>query len=561
MGIISNIKTALQGVSRSSSKGVAEAQNVSKYLYNLPTAKFLKGYQLIYRQKEYEVWFRSNINLIMQYYSLWQREPYEIDTNSRVQWYEWTEDQEDTQKVHAPIAPFISSIMNNLVFTGPIDIKINGNDKLNARLQKAFVPNENDIQNFLKRADLMESVSGTIMVVCNYDKELSDYPILEYYEASKIDYCEKFGRFTRLITADEFKKDDKEYCLVTSRSREGIEYKVFKDGNEVDDLLDVYDTPEDIPENYMYGVNPNGTKVLGPILGVWKMRHIMSKEFYEMKLGASDYEGFIDSFQMLDEIYSRFINQIRATQPVLFMSEELMGLKSDGSGGVTVDKPKDLGVKVYEMSGGLSKVDGKSIAAMFNRDVPDLTGVMALAKAFEWVLRQIFVFLGLSPSSGNIDTASVGSNTTSSSLFKREQSTHLLRKQMVDSWTTTIKNIVRLMCQYFDIMDGKKVPNNYDDLDIDVMFPDIDTDDFATRLDESIKGFVAGLFDINEGVKHAFKDKLNKTDMDALIKNLEKQRQEQIDASRVKTNSIEKVSAQKADVLAKTNKMKQDVKK
>ena len=49
--------------------------------------------------------------------------------------------------------------------------------------------------------------------------------------------------------------------------------------------------------------------------------------------------------------------------------------------------------------------------------------------------------------------------------------------------------------------------------------------------------------------------------MDALIKNLEKQRQEQIDASRVKTNSIEKVSAQKADVLAKTNKMKQDVKK
>lgn len=549
--------------SKNNTQSTADSQSMKKYLYNLSTAKYMKGYELLYREKEYFFWFMSNINYLIQFYTLWRREPVELLTGNRQTWYEWTEDKVDVQMVHAPVAPFITTMMRDLVFSGPVEIKINGQKRLNDRLQKAFAENENDIQNFLRKADMMESVGGTILIKANYDKNISQYPILEYYEVDKIDYMERFGRFTSMITVDNFIKDSQEYTLIAEHTRKGIEYKLYQDGNQVE--MSKAFSEDNKPIGLSYGVTideeGNATQNLGPILAVWKQRHLMSKEFYDMKLGASDYEGHIDSFQMLDEIYSRFINQIRATQPVLFMSEELMGYSKDHFGEIVINKPKDLGVKIYELSGGLSNIDGKSIAAMFNRDVPELTGVTELSSAFEWVLRQILTLSFVAPSTGNIDTEKIGSNTTGSSLFKREQSTHLLRKQMIESWQTTIEGIVRLMCQWFDIIDGKTIPDNYDDLNIDVNFPEIDLDDFDSRLNQAISGFVAGLFDIKSGVRHAFKGKLSETDIDELIKSLEKQREERLAAAKAKTDSSTENKTQNADVLAKVAKNKKESEK
>ena len=40
----------------------AEAQETKKYLYALSTAKYMRGYDLLYREKEYQYWFMGNIN-------------------------------------------------------------------------------------------------------------------------------------------------------------------------------------------------------------------------------------------------------------------------------------------------------------------------------------------------------------------------------------------------------------------------------------------------------------------------------------------------------------------
>lgn len=569
MAVKSQTETRLRnrpGDTRDSKQSVADSQNQKEYLYNLSTAKYLKGFQLLYREKEYFFWFQSNINYLIQFYTLWHREPVELLLGNRQTWYQWTEDKLDVQMVHAPVAGFITTMMRDLVFSGPIEIKINGKPTLNKRLQAAFAEDENDIQNFLKRAEMMNSVGGTIAIKANYDKNISKHPILEFYEVDKIDYVERFGRITSILTVDNFTKGDRKYALVCEHNRKGFDYKLFRNGNEVP-MNEVYE-PSNAPVGHSYGnvVNEDGatSASLGPILAVWKMRHVMSKEFYDMKLGASDYEGHLDAFQMLDEIYSRFINQIRATQPVLFMSEELMGYKETIDGDLIINKPKDLGVKVYELSGGLSNVDGKSIAAMFNRDVPDLTGVAELASAFEWVLRQVLTLMFIAPSTGNVDTEKIGSNTTGNSLFKREQSTHLLRKQMILDWTNTIKNIVRLTCQWFDIIDGKEVPSDYTELNIDVNFPEIDMDDFDSRLKQAVSGFVAGLFNIEEGVKHAFKGKLTETDMNALITDLKKQQEEAKEMATknaeagVAGNSKTNDSTKKADTMAKTAKISKE---
>lgn len=362
---------------------------------------------------------------------------------------------------------------------------------------------------------------------------------------------DKFNRMTDLIAVDEIHKNGNDYTIVANHNRSGVSYEPFREGTLVN-WSEIYDNDiGSIPTNLEFK-DEEGNPTTGPILAVWKVRNLVSKEFYDLKLGASDYEGVVDSFQVCDEIYSRFINQIRATQPILFMSEELMGFTRGTDGNLCTSIPTDLGIKVFELAGGLENVDGVNIKAMFNRDVPTLEGVEDLRKAFEWTLRHLLIMKGLAPTSGNAEDEKVGSNTTSSSLFKREQSTHLIRKQMIEAWSTAIKKIVRLMCQWFDIIDGKTVPDSYEDLKIDVNFPDLDIDDFNSRLDQAVKGFTAGLFDIKEGIKHAFKNKLTQDEIEQLIKNLEEQKEKEQERQVAKANNSE---AQKADALAKQAKL------
>jgi len=535
---------------RSNAQSTADSQQQKKFMYNLPTAKFMKGLQLLYREKEYFYWFQGNVNLLMQFYSLWSREPYEIWGGNRLTWYQWTEENKDVQMVHAPVAGFITDMFRDLIFSGPVGIKINDKPQLDKRLQAAFAKNENDIQNFLKRVDMMESVGGTVLIKANYSAEISDYPLLEYYEVDKIDYVEKFGRMTSLISVDNFSRGDTDYSLVCEHTRKGISYSLFRDGNRVE-MSEAF-SPDTQPVGLDFGNNSDGTPKLGPILAVWKTRRLMSKEFYDMRLGASDYEGMLDSFQNCDEIYSRFMNQIRATQPVLFMSEELMGYRKDALGNVHINKPKNLGVTVYEMAGGIANVDGKSIAAMFARDVPDLKGVGELAAAFEWQLRQILSLMFIAPSTGNVDTEKIGSNTTGNSIFKREQSTHLVRKQMIDSWVTAIEGIVRLTCQYFDIIDNKPI-GDYSKLSIDVTFPDIDIDDFESRLKQGVQAFTAQLFDIRGAVDHIFKDKMSDTDRDSLVERLEAEKKAELERqeSKQQAETDKNDLTKKADAMAK----------
>ena len=526
----------------------AEAQETKKYLYNLSTAKYMRGYDLLYREKEYQYWFMGNINYLIQFYSLWRRQPTEMMSANREQWYEWTQAKGEALMVHAPVAGFITDLKKDLLFSGPVTVRINNNDELNSRLQEAL--QDNDFQNFLKHAKTLESWGGTIVIKANFDRDISDYPLLEVYEAPKIDYKEQFNRITAIETIDLLAHNGREYTLVAEHTRKGIEYKLFRDANpvprgEVPALEEVEDLT--YPEN-----------TRGPILAIWKQNTKPSKEFYDLKLGASDYEGLIDNFQMADEIYSRFIGQIRATQPILFMSEELMGFRQDPSTGeMYINRPRDLGFKVYELSGGLSNVDGRSIQAMFNRDVPKLEGVKELQEAFEWILRQTLKFLGIAPISGNIETESVGSNTTSTALFKREQSTHLVRKADIESWEVAIKDIVRLVCQYFDLMDGKEAPGDYKDLDIDVMFPELDADDLETRVNIAIKLFAAGLFDIKSGVEHAFKYALPEQDRNRIADELEKQRLEEIErqerALKTKGDGQSKETARRMDAVVKAS--------
>lgn len=554
MGQKSQIETLLRiGSSSNEKQTTALAQESKKYLYNIPTAKYMKGYELLYREKEYMYWYMGNINFLIQFYTFWKQQPSEILGINRHTWFEWSPEVEDLPMVHAPVAGFITDLLRDLVISGDVEVRITGGKKvsLNERVQAAL--KDNDFQNLIRRAFNMQSWGGTIAFKANFDKEISEHPILEVYEAPRLDYKERFSRITDIETIDHCNYKGQEYVLITTHNRKGIQYSLWKDGSEVD--LDTIPEFGDL-KNFEFGTitNEDGTEQpkLGPILAVWFENAERSKEFYDMHLGASDYEGILDFFHMADEIFSRFIGQIRATQPMLFMSEELMGWEQLSDGTMRVKKPKNFGARIIELSGGLSNVDGRSIQAMFSRDVPDINSDK-LQEAFEWVLRQALKILGIAPSSGNVATETIGSNTTSAAMFKREQSTHLVRKNRVSGWTVAIQGIVKLLCQYFDIMDGKTV-GDYADLEIDVIFPEIDADDFNTRMDMAIKGFTAGLFDITSGVDYAMKYSHTKTERENIIKTLEREREEALQAEAAKLSM--KDPNNNAAKLDKVNKVK-----
>lgn len=516
MGVLSRLANFFRSTTskEKSTKVVAQAQGLKEYLYNVPTVKYSQGDQLIYRRNEYKYWYMGNIDYLLNFYTMYAPQS-QSAAPYRPTWYKWVSgrgsayklegtndlDETDTIPIHAPVAGFLTDLFTQLTFSGDVVIRINNEDKkeLNDRLQKALT--DNDIQKFLKRWSHMDSWGGTTAVKASIDTDVSEYPILEVYEANKIDYDKRFNRITEIQFSDTILKDDANYNLISTHSRKGIQYALYRGTTEVD-LDSISEGAEAVGFSY-----PDNTS--GPVLAVWKTNDTNSKEFYDLNIGASDYEGLIDLFQVADEILSRFLMQIRATQPILFISEELLGYNNKGQ----LNKPKKLGAKVIPLAGGLSNVDGRSISAMFQRDIPVLEGVKELRDSFEWTIRRILSMKGLSPSAGNLDNDTKGANTTESSLYKREQTTHLVRKSRLESWTEAIKSMVILICRYFDLMDGKDIPEAHEDLKIDVIFPEMDADDFQSRVDEAVKLFTANLFDIEGATNHAFKHALPKEEI------------------------------------------------
>jgi len=524
-------------------------QNAKDYLYKLKGIEFNKQLQWFYRINEYRYWYEGDPDILYYFYSSFHKPLEFVTTKNR--WYEWSYDNNKIPKLSFGTARFVSKQLEKLVFSGDINISVQDADAIqndkdhDAKLMEYYndrlkVINEHiGLQEILQKAFLDETWGGTVLFTVVIDREVSDLPILQYYTVDYIDFEQKYGVVVKIETTNKFKENNIEYVLKTIYSKKGIEYKLYNGGKEVS-LASTNYTKDLQVIKFGSGVQLFNVCVL-------KKNNIVSSEFRDTNFGASEYESLIDTFHLIDEVYSSLNAYIRGARPSLAISDELTQAQQYlGENGEVYNSPrvpKQHALDVIPLASGILAT-GQNAQPIYKRDIPQLMAEPyhdALIK----LVKNVFITIGISPKTLNLVETKSGEGSNAKAIYASEKVTYNTRNEKVTSWITCITRVCQMLLMYDDIIQGRfeyvngeYIPlYDFSKLPIKVIFPELNSNDFESRLDSAIIAYTNGLMSQDFAIEYALKYKFSTNDIKLNLDQIKEELKAKLEAQNSVGNS------------------------
>ncbi len=446
------------------------------------------------RISEYQIWFMGNSRLIRRMYlSSIQKETLN---------YFWYKAPSDARMLHCGIPGLCSKKMSTILFASGFQVKIQVFDKdgkkdeEKSKIAQTMVDTlekEANISDCFKTGSQNESWGGHLFAKWSHDINLKKFPIFETADI-------KHGRVTKergITIADTFcywyDQGTEHYRLdeIYTTDPVGdamIRYELYKmkaDGEEEKVALDtipegeavMYSTDDD--GNKTQILNDEGEFVFEGVKGMLafdKPNMTPSHEFPDSPYGASDYEGNTDSYDALDEAYSRLIAELRENMTKRYIPKCMVpSYYNEDTGKMEPLLPDDF-VNNYVMVEGDHDQNAKNEIKI--QSIPDKTEDNL--KKYRTALTTAINNTGLSPVALGI-TGLESVNAAADSQIERNKATLETRSQKLRIWKPFAENVIRMGLQLYNWMvrEGLVTPDseNWLDLtnekiDVDVEFGD-----------------------------------------------------------------------------------------
>lgn len=301
------------------------------------------------RIMEYKVWSMGNSRVLRRMYCTFN---FDADSVEKLNYF-WHAAPATTRMVHCGIPHLISSQMADILFGGGVQANVvvySGEgeslkeDKHAEKLANELLTNLYNIMNVHERiatAATNESWGGHCFFKFSHDLSVSQYPILETYDITQAEVVKDRGVTKAIIFKTWYQHESASYRLdeIYSTNTKGeatIQYKLFKcdtDGKIRE--VGLFDIPQTVEMFCIDGNgNPEGLKLdsdgiftyegLKGMLAFEKPNKKPSLEFPSSNYGASDYEGSLDSFDGLDEVYSANVEEIRTNKTKRYLPDVIM---------------------------------------------------------------------------------------------------------------------------------------------------------------------------------------------------------------------------------------------
>ncbi len=295
------------------------------------------------------------------------------------------------------------------------------------------ISKENNIKSLLR-----ESVIGALSIgdgafKWSIDTDISEYPIIEYYDGSRVDFEYERGRLIALIFKTKKLINKQRYTLLERYDKKGITYKLInKEGQEI--KIEEY---PDLAIKYKKVDNPNNFIMALPIM--------FKKSKKYPGRGKSLLDSKLDNFDAFDEVWSQWMLAVRKGQMKTYIPESLM--PRDPNSGVLLrasDFDNDY-ISVEETMGEDTKNKIETTQGQIQHD--------ALLSTYITALDQCLTGL-ISPSTLGIDTKKIDN---AEATREKEKTTLYRRNQIVEVLTKTINDMVDITFKVIDTMNQKAI--------------------------------------------------------------------------------------------------------
>ncbi|WP_313758461.1 hypothetical protein [Tissierella sp.] len=311
------------------------------------------------------------------------------------------------------------------------------------------------------------------------DTEITDYPIIEFFSGSDVDYRYKRGRLQEIIFYAYYTHEKETYRLEEIYGKGYIDYKLYDKNNKEVPLSKV-------PEiSHLSKVTFTGDFIMAV-----PMKFFKSPKFENR--GNSIFERKSDNFDALDEVISQWIDAIRAGRVKNYIPEDLVP-KNPDTGAVMRPNPFDnqfikIGTNMAE--------DAKNQIDQIQADINYTAFVESYANTLDMCLQGI-----ISPSTLGID---LKKTDNAEAQREKEKTTLYTRGKIIDVLNEVIPLLIDTVLKVYDTMEGKS-PGEYQE-NTTVSFGEYASPDFDSTVEVVGKAKTFGIMSLEQCIEELYGD-------------------------------------------------------
>ena len=418
-----------------------------------------------------EIWFRGDSYELEQLYKSIPDYKYSF-------WGATSTRGLEIRKIHTGLPKIIVNTLTNVCVDDMQDIKIENIGKDNAWKE---IEKENDFKNLVKKAVKKALVTGDGAFKISIDTEVSQYPILEFYEADRIEVKRERGRIKEIRFKKQFNKQGISYVLKECYGYGYIEYKLYDAyNNEIS--LDKLEKTKDLQNVYF-----DKSIIMAEYLSFF------ASDKWEGR-GQSVFDSKRDNFDALDEAWSQWIDALRANRTKTYIPEDLLP-RDINTGAIRAGNAFDnrfiaTGTPMQENA--QSKIDTVNGAIDYNSYLS--TYITALDLCLQGII---------SPSTLGIDTKKLDN---AEAQREKEKTTLYTRQTIIYSLQNCVEKLVDKVFKVINIMNNTAL----EDTEAQVCFGEYANPSFESQVETVGKAKTQGVMSIESVVEELYGD--SKTD-------------------------------------------------
>lgn len=379
----------------------------------------------------------------------------------------------EMRKIHTGLPSIITDRLTDIIMNDLNQIEFKEDADKNVWKE---IAKDNSFKDVLKKAVTYTMILGDGAFKISLDSDISEYPIIEFYEADEVEYTINRGRIREIIFKTEYTHDKRQYFLKETYGYGYIRYSL-------------YDGDREVPLNQVPVLaNLKPITFDESVILAHQLKFTNSSKYKGR--GQSIFDKKTDDFDALDEAWSQWMDALRSGRTKEYIPESIVPRNPETG---ALIKPNAFDNRFIMSGDGLSE-DSKNEIKVVQPSIPHESYLATYITALDLCLQGL-----ISPSTLGIDMKKLDN---ADAQREKEKATLYTRGNIVDVLQEQLPLLVDKIFKCVSILDKKSLKETV----CTVNFGEYANPSFESQVETVGKGKQNGIMSIEASVEELYGD-------------------------------------------------------